>query len=65
MSRVGFLRSGLTLAILKDGGIRPEVREELMREVRERQDVARGGLETGGREEGMGSRGAGSGMVRH
>ena len=31
MTRVGFLRSGLTLAILKDAGIRPEVREELMR----------------------------------
>ena len=27
-------RSGLTLAILKDAGMRPEVREELMREVR-------------------------------
>ena len=34
VSRVGLLRSGLTLAILKDIGIRPEVGEELMRVVR-------------------------------
>ena len=33
VSRVGFLRSGLTLAVLKDTGIRPDVREELMRVV--------------------------------
>ena len=54
MSRVGFLRSGLTLAILKDAGIRPEVREDLMREVRN----GRMSLDTAWRrEEGMGSRG--------
>ena len=53
VSRVGFLRSGLTLAILKDAVIRPEVREELMREVRN----GRMSLEiTWKREEGMGSR---------
>ena len=45
MLRGGFLRSGFTLAILKDAGIRPEVGEELMREVAWK------------REEGMGSRG--------
>lgn len=33
MSRVGFLRSGLTLAVLKSVGTRPEVREEFTREV--------------------------------
>ena len=51
MSRVGSLRSGLTLAILKDAGIRPEVREEeVVRDEggEERQDVARDGLEKGG-----------------
>ena len=54
VSRVGFLRSGLTLAILKDAGIRPEVREELMRVVRN----GRMSLETAWkREEGMGTRG--------
>ena len=34
VSRVGFLRRGLILAVLKDAGIRPEVREELMRLMR-------------------------------
>ena len=29
VSRVGFLMSGLILAVLKDAEIRPEVREEL------------------------------------
>ena len=56
MSRVGFL----TLAILKDAGIRPEVRVDEGGE--EWQDVARGGLEKGGRD---GVKGGGSGMVRH
>ena len=45
---VGFL-SGLTLAILKDAGIRPEVTKELLRG-EERQDVALDGLEKGGRD---------------
>ena len=54
MSRVGFLRSGLTRAILKDAGKRPEVREELMRVVRN----GRMSLEAAWkREEGMGSKG--------
>ena len=54
--------SGSTLAILKDAGIRPEVREELMRVVRN----GRMSLEAAWkREEGMGVKGAGSGMVRH
>ena len=34
VSRVGFLRNGLTLAVLEDAGIRPEVKEKLMRVVR-------------------------------
>ena len=34
VSRLGFLRSGLTLAVLTYAGTRPELREELMREVR-------------------------------
>ena len=33
VSRVGFLRWGLILEVLKDAGLRPEVREELMRVV--------------------------------
>ena len=34
VSRVGFLRSGLILAALNDSGTRPEVREELIKAVR-------------------------------
>ena len=52
-------RSSLTLAVLKDAGIRPEVRERLMRVVRN----GRMSLETAWkREEGIG---AGCGVVRH
>ena len=50
MSRVGFLRSGLTL--------RPEVKEELMRVVRN----GKMSLETAWRRDGV--KGASSGMVR-
>ena len=32
--RVGFLRRGFILAVLKDAGTMPEVREELISEVR-------------------------------
>ena len=54
MSRVGFSRSGFILAVLKDAGTRPEVREEFIREV----GNARVLLKTGWRiEEGIGSRG--------
>ena len=42
--KVGFSRSGLILAVLKDAGVRPEVREGLMRATAWR------------REEGIGSR---------
>ena len=31
VSRVGFVRSSFILAVLKDAGTRPEVREELIR----------------------------------
>ena len=34
VSRVGFLRRGFILAVLKDAGKKPEVREELIIEVR-------------------------------
>jgi len=34
VSRVGFLRSGLILAVLKTVGIRPELREVFIRVVR-------------------------------
>ena len=54
MSRVGFLRRGFILAVLKDAGTMPEVREELMRAVRN----GRRSLEMAWRrEEGIGSRG--------
>ena len=54
VSRVGFSRSGFILAVLKDAGTRPEVREEFIREV----GNARVLLKTGWRiEEGIGSRG--------
>ena len=33
-SRVGFFKSGFTLVVLKGAGIRPEVRKELIRVVR-------------------------------
>lgn len=33
-SRVGFFRSGFTMAVLKGAGIMPEVREELIGVVR-------------------------------
>ena len=33
-SRVGFFKSGFTVAVLKGAGVRPEVREELIRVVR-------------------------------
>ena len=57
VSRVGFLRSGFILAVLKDAGTRPEVREELIRAVRN----GRKSLKTAWRsEEGIGS----SGQVR-
>jgi hypothetical protein len=44
VSGVGFLWSGLILEVLKDGGVRPEVRVELMR------------VTAWSREEGIGSR---------
>ena len=54
VSRVGVLWSGLILAGFKDSGIRPEVREELMRVVR----TGRMSLEMTWRsEQGIGSRG--------
>ena len=34
VSRVSFIRRGFILAVLKDAGIRPKVREELIRVVR-------------------------------
>ena len=52
--RVGFLRRGFILAVLKDAGTMPEVREELISEVRN----GRMSLETSWRrEEGIASRG--------
>ena len=33
-SRVGFFRSGFTVAVLKGAGLRPEVRDELIKVVR-------------------------------
>lgn len=52
--RVGFLRRGFILAVLKDAGTMPEVREELISEVRN----GRMSLETSWRrEEGIVSRG--------
>ena len=52
--RVGFLRRGFILAVLKDAGTMPEVREELIIEVRN----GRISLETSWRrEEGIASRG--------
>ena len=52
--RVGFLRRGFILAVLKDAGTMPEVREELISEVRN----GRMSLETAWRrEEGIVSRG--------
>ena len=53
MSRASLL-SGLTLAILKDARIRPEVREELRREVRNGRMSLKMAWK---REEGMGSNG--------
>ena len=51
--RVVFLRRGFILAVLKDAGTMPEVREELISEVRN----GRMSLETSWRrEEGIGSR---------
>ena len=47
VSRVGFLRNGLTLVVFKDAGIRPEVREELMRVVMNSRTLLVG-LEKGG-----------------
>ena len=46
MSRVVFLRSGLILAVSKDAGLRPEVRDDEGGE--EWQDVFREELEEGG-----------------
>ena len=54
--RVVFLRRGFILAVLKDAGTMPEVREELIIEVRN----GRMSLETSWR----GGEGAGGGMVR-
>ena len=45
VSRVGFLRSNLILAVLKDAGMRPEVRGV----DKEWQDVIQNYLEKGGR----------------
>ena len=54
VSRVGFLRRGFILAVLKDAGTMPEVREELMRAVR---NGRRSTEMAWRREEGIGSRG--------
>ena len=54
VSRVLFLRRGFILAVLKDAGTMPEVREELMRAVR---NGRRSTEMAWRREEGIGSRG--------
>ena len=54
-SRVGFFRSGFTVAVLKRAGIMPEVREEMIRVLRNGRMSERCFGE-GGRESGPGNR---------